>query len=482
MRKIGLAVLAAVLFWAGAPVPSRADLDDFFSRWRLILTAQEEYTTNVFLTGTEVVRYVNGGKAQYHTAAKKVDNFITTLSPQLSFSTLPKSAQAGAFNPLAAARETPYGAILDFKPGFVFYGTRSTPEGKLDNYVSLDGNLNAWYNLGRVLTFRVREYILRSQEPREQDSAYDALTGQYYPGADQGRITYLRNIVEPAVDYRFGGPDDLVSLAYQHNAYCTNRVIGGDDSRTHSLLPRFTWWIDRRNGLSLDGQVQMTRYESAPDLTGYQVTGRYTWRLDPLTSFYGENTVAWRYYSSVSRRPPKPPIFPPVDLNARSNDYTLESPSIGGSHAFSPTLSGSLQVGGYFQNPGHGSGNSGPTYKATLTNRSEQLTLGLLLQGGYNEDFSSSENLGFMKYHRVVVNVGYNFTSRLSAGLSPSYEFSRSMDDVKQNRWELSLNSTYKILKWLDLTASATYRDNQTNDDLRDYNEFRALVKLTATF
>ena len=139
--------LVLILFLILCSVDSQADLRDIVLRFQPAITIQEEYTSNVNLTQKD----------------KKSDT-ITTIYPSIRFSNQPRSPVTGEFKPASMAEaETPgtYGIHLNYRLGLIYYSKYTD-----NNYAGHYGTLNGSYLLPR-LTFRLSEYLNRSEEPRE---------------------------------------------------------------------------------------------------------------------------------------------------------------------------------------------------------------------------------------------------------------------------------------------------------------------------
>ena len=195
-KKIGVVGWMISFFFILMPSMVNADLGDILPGLQVYGTAQETYDNNVNLTRTN-----------------KRDDFITSIGLGLRFSTLPKSETTGELQQPSISEETRYGVILDFLPAYVFYGKHTN-----DNYLSLSGNLESWYTWDRKLTFRIKDYVIRSEEPLEQNYASTALPGQILVGSQRGRPIYIRNVVQPSLEYRFG-KEDVVSINFMNNVY-----------------------------------------------------------------------------------------------------------------------------------------------------------------------------------------------------------------------------------------------------------------------
>jgi len=205
-------------------------------------------------------------------------------------------------------------------------------------------------------------------------------------------------------------------------------------------------------------------------LLGHMAMGRYTYRFNPNTSIFGEYSQVWRDF--------KPP----------SIDFRVYRPSLGIQHAFSSTLSGTAQLGYFWQDPEKGSTKSGFFYDTNLSQRADKTTYTISIQGGYTEDLFSAQNLGFAKYHRAIGTITHQVLQRMSVGLLSSYEWwefpgaaiggGKAIDRI----WTVGGNASYQILRWLTLSLNISHRENYSNTSNRDYNEYRGIFKITATY
>jgi hypothetical protein len=365
-----------VFLLMGVPSIVQADLGDILSKFSPSISVQEEYNDNLDLA-----------------PKNKKNDFITTVYPGIKFS----------------ANETKYGMDLDYRLGLVFYAKETDR-----NYIGHAGTLNAWYTLGRRLTFRARDYLIRSEESREQEYTPGALPDQYLLGTQRARAIYLRNVFEPSIDYQFG-KENRFSLNYRSNIY-KNQDPLYQDSREDFVNPRFTYWFNVRNGVSLEYGLTLGQFERSSDLTGHMATGRYTYRFNPRTSIFGD----------------------------------VDRPSLGISHEFSPTLSGRAQLGYFWQIPSKASTTGGIYYDASLSQRIKRTTYTVLFQGGYNEDYFTAENLGFSKYHRVIGTISHQLIERMTVGLSGSFERAKYGQGEIDRIWGITGNASYRVLKWLN--------------------------------
>ena len=419
------------------PGVSQADFSDFLSMFHPYLTVQEEYNDNIYLTRDN-----------------KKDDFITTISPGIRFSTSP--ARVTTPGQILTAPQQPAGLDLDYRLGLVYYARE-----KENDYVSHEGNLNAWYTFERKLTLRLRDYFIRSEEPREREYIEGALPEQYILGTQRQRYIYWRNVLEPSLEYRFG-PDDRFSVTYRNNYYET-KDPAAEDSRENYISPRVTYWFTIRHGILLEYGFTHGDFELSPDFVGHNIRGRYTYRFNPRTSIFGE-------YVYVRR-----------DFDSPGIDYEVNNPSIGLEHAFSPTFSGRVQVGYFWQKPERGSSTEGAFFDVAGTYREQKTTFSLSLQGGYREDFFTAENLGFTKYYRAIATLTHNLDPRFLLGASGAIERAEYLTDRKDWLYSIRGFANYQILRWLSLSFEATHRANDSNIDIEEYSENRILLRLSAT-
>lgn len=413
------------LFFIGIPSLVHADINDILSKFHPYITAQEEYSNNIFLTNTN-----------------KIGDFITTVYPGLRFS---------------ASEAINYGIDLDFIAGYVFYAKNHDL-----NYFNPSGTLNAWYTISPGLTFRVRDYLVRSDAARETLYAAGAQPDQFLLSTVRGQqAIYIRNVVEPLVEYRFGR-EDLLSVLYRNNIY-RNENPRFEDSQENTINPRLTYWFDVRNGVTLDYFLTSGTYERGPDELGQGARVRYMYRFDPRTSIFGEYYYEWQNFKS-------PGI-----------DYRTHNPSLGIEYRFSPTLTGTAQGGYFWQIPNQGSKTKGPSFNLSLTKTAIETTYTLAFQGGYTEDYFTAQNLGFTKYYRGYGRISHRLTERMTVGLTGSLEraiFTGQKDWI----WGVWGDVSYQMLRWLTVSLEASHREDHSNISGLNYSEYRGIFRITATY
>jgi len=437
-RKIGwVNRILLTLFFIGIPSFVHADISDILLKFYPYITAQEEYSTNILLS----------------TNRNKLDDWITTVTPGLQFSHL----EAGRV-----------GIDLDVNGGYNYYAKNNG-----FSYWSASGRLDSWYAVTPSLTFRLRDYLIRSDAARENvyNNQYNA-DGQYIGNTQPGQYLlstvsgvqaiYLRNVVEPSMEYRFG-KENLFSLLYRNNIYRNENPLF-EDSMENTLNPKLTYWFDINNGVSLDYYLTWNTYQHSPDQLVNGVTPRYTYRFNPKTSIFAEFHFEYE------------------DFKSPGVDYYVYNPSLGIEYKFSPTLTG-LAQGGYWWNiPKGGSKSEGPFFDLSLTQRAARTLYTLAFQGGYEEDYITAQNLGFTKHYRGYGTINHQFTGRLSGQLTGSMErvwYSAEADNRKDWIWDTRVGASYELFQWLTVTLEGSYRGANSNISTGDYTEFSGLFRIT---
>lgn len=420
--------IVSALLLLETPLIYAWELRDLLSSFHFSATVQEEYNSNIFLTNTN-----------------RQHDFITDVSTGLTFSNVGKN----------------YGIDLNYQMGYVFYADHHN----LD-YLSIGpSTFNAWYALDPKLTFRIRDYIVRSDGGREQSYSGNPQPEQFLLSTVRGqRAIYLRNVVEPSVDYQFG-KENVFSILYRNNTYHNERVQF-EDSMENTINPKLTYWFDIHNGVSLNYYLTYDTYKRSPDQFINGATPRYTYRFDPRTSIFGEFHFEWQ------------------DFKSPGVDYYVYNPSLGIQYQFSPTLIGVAQVGYFWQVPVQGGETKGPSFNLSLTKNTEKTVYTLAFQGGYTEDYITAQNLGFVKTYLGYGTIKHQLTQRMSVGLTGYLE--RAEYNSSPNRkdwiWDISGNASYLLFKWLTISLVTSHRENHSNIDAESYKENQVLLKVTATY
>ena len=198
----------------------------------------------------------------------------------------------------------------------------------------------------------------------------------------------------------------------------------------------------------------------APDLEGHLGRARYTYRVAPQTSIFGD-------YVFVTR-----------DFEDPGIDYDVKNPSVGITHAFSPTTNGSFQVGLFLARPATGRGTGWISVNANLNY--PHPVYGLF-------HFSAGRLPGRLLYgfkfrvQPILWSVWVDQPSSCPAVFGRT-DGVRGRDeypsDEKLLRWEVRGNATYQPLRWLSFTLEALHRTDDSNLEGSDVQENRAICGL----
>ena len=421
LRRIILAFLWLSCMNA-APLAQAAELIDKFHPY---ISLKEEYSDNLNLTPNN----------------EKKD-FYTTVQPGIKFSNMDKMT----------------GVDLDYSLGAVFYSKNNNL-----NYISHNASLNAKYMTSEHLNFYLKESFVRSDDPREREYFTTDADNKRVLATTTDRAVYWRNVLAPTIEYQFG-PENRVGLNYRNNIYRVDSAVS-QDSQENYINPFFTYWFDKRNGISLDYGYTMGDFDNSPDLTGHRASGRYMNRFSAKSSAFAEYAFSRRTF------------------DAPGVNYDVHDSSLGITYALSPTLNMSAQVGYFWKKPEIGSGTDGFSYKGDLRNSDPRTTYQLSLQGGYTEDFFTSENLGFNRYHRLTGSVTHMLERRFSIGGFANIERAEfDQPSHKDTIWGIGGRASYMPLKWLTLGLEISHKDRSSDVSLYEYTENRGMVTITATY
>lgn len=393
--------------------------------------ATEQYTSNVYLTQNN-----------------KKEDWITTIAPGLTLS----------------ANEAGYGIDLTGSAGYNWYANQTK-----EDYWSADGTLNLRLNPTPRLTFRVREYVTRSEEA--VTPSYQAAQPGNLLGAYRGNEPYVRNVVEPSLDWQFAR-DSNVGVYYRNNILrYQNTTLAYENSTENYVRPYITYWFDQRNGFTFDTGFTKGDYNrdggipTTPDFKSYSPHGRYTYRFNPQTSVFLDYVYLYQ------------------DNDDPGIDYEVNNPSVGITHNFNPNLSGLAQVGYYWMNPSRLDGEGGVTSTLSLTQRDQRTTYTAGFSSGYQLNQFTFENLGFSRFYGGNLSITHLLTQRLSVNATGAFQFV-DYTFVDRNDWLYNVDGivSYQLLRWLNASVRVGWQKDDSSLDGASYDEWHAFFTLTASY
>jgi hypothetical protein len=402
------------------------------SQFHPFVSVKGEYNDNLNLTKTN-----------------KNEDYVTTVQPGIRFSNMSQKT----------------GVDLEYTLGAVFYGKKTNL-----NYISHNASLNAKYMTASHINFYLKESFIRSDEPREQEYFTTTADNRSVLSTKTERAVYWRNVAAPTIEYQFG-PENRLGVNYRNNIYRTDST-SGQNSQEDYINPFFSYWFDKQNGISLEYGLTYGDFDKTPDLTGHRANARYIYRFSERISAFAEYTYLMRTFASAA----------PSESSFRA-DYDIHEPVVGMTFVIGATLTASAQAGYFWARPKTGSGKEGLSYKGELANIDPRTTYKLSIQGGYTEDYFTSENLGFSQYHRLIGSLNHKLDKSISIGCSGSLERAQyETSDRSDTIWGISGIASYMPLKWLTLSLEASHRENQSSVDSAGYVENRGMLKITATY
>jgi|WetSurMetagenome_2_1015567.scaffolds.fasta_scaffold04462_2 hypothetical protein len=428
----GIPFLPGTPDWTGVSNPITLPAGQRFEIKPYVFATQQ-YTSNVYLTNTN-----------------QKSDWITTLGPGIRM----------------AVNDPSFGADLTGNFGYNWYANKTK-----NDYWSIDGTLGLRYNPTPQLTFRVREYILRSQnsaEPNFPQGGQPAQPGVIV-GTNQSNTPYLRNVVEPSIDWQFSRQGS-VGILYRNNVLLNDDNTLYANNMENTVRPYVSYWFDQRNNLALDYGFTAGSYSGGPpptppNFTSQNPHGRYTYRFDAQMSLFADYAFAYQNNDS--------PGF----------NYNVNNPSVGIVYNFNPTLAAVVQAGWFWMNPEQGNGQDGLTGTASLTQRDRQTTYTLSLNSGYVQNAFDFNNLGFYKYYGGSASISHYLTQRFSVGFVGSAQYI-DYAFVDRNDWVYTVDATasYELLRWLTLGGRVGYQEDDSNLSVNSYNEWHAFLTLSASF
>ena len=400
---------------------------------RPYIFATEQYTSNVNLTN-----------------ANQKSDWITTIGPGIRL----------------AVNDPSFGADLTGNFGYNWYANQTR-----NDYWSIDGALGLRYNPTPQLTFRLRDYILRSQNAVEPNYAQGGQPAQpgVMVGINRSNTPFLRNVVEASVDWQFSRQSS-VGILYRNNILRNDDNIAYEDSTENYVRPSFSYWINQRNNIALDYGFTSGTYSrdaglQTPDFTSQNPHGRYTYRFDARMSVFADY------------------IFIYQDNDEPGIDYTVNNPSVGITYNFNPTLIGTAQVGYFWQNPERFNGQTGVTSNLSITQRERQTTYTLSIYSGYQQNQFGFDNTGFNQNFGGTAVISHNVTQRFNVGFTGTALYTdNALTDQDDWLYTADATASYLLLRWLTLSGRAGYQQRDSDIAANSYDEWHAFLTLTATF
>jgi len=405
------------------------------------LSVDEKYDDNIFLRSTD-----------------ETSDWTSTISPALSLD----------------AQCPTKGITLNYSPGFVFY-KRYTEY----NTVRHNGNLSAFLQAGPHTRIDFRDSFYRTEEPREQMEATVVPRGTLVPfgpfliplpvdmtiyATRRTRNTYYRNTGDIKVSHQFG-PKDRIFVGYNDN-HLENRDPAIEDTRIQTPSAGMSYWFDVQNGLDLTVRHSISDYETSPDFKQYTGSGRL------VHLFSQESSISLSYTRTD------------MNYDPGGTDYVIHDGNLSYSMSPGPHTTLSAGVGYFLQNPENGGTSDGFSYQAAIDQKFERGNVSIGGAGGYRQEVSDAENLGFTKFWSANGRISYLLLPNLTANGGLSYVEEKFIEQVdrRDKFWSASAGLAYSYRQWLSLSLSGQHTERESNEDLNDYDDNQIMLRITASY
>ncbi|MDI6789438.1 MAG: outer membrane beta-barrel protein [Thermodesulfobacteriota bacterium] len=405
------------------------------------LSVEEKYDDNIFLRSTD-----------------ETSDWTSTISPAVAFD----------------AQCPTRGVTLNYNPGFVFY-KRYTEY----NTVRHNGNLSAFWQAGPYTRIDVRDSFYRTEEPREQMEAIHVTRYYYQPygpyllvwpedtivyATRRTRNTYYRNTGDIKISHQFGLKDSFF-VGY-NDSHLENRDPAIEDTRIQTPSAGISYWFDVKNGLDLDVRYSVSDYETSPDFKQHTDTLRFTHLLGPDSRCSASYT------------------YTDMDYDPGRTDYVIHSGNISYSKSMGPHTALNAGIGYFLRNPENGGTSDGLNYQAGIDQKIERGNVSVGGAGGYRQELSDAENLGFTKFWSANGRISYLLLPNTTVNGGVSYLEEKFIEQVdrRDTVWSATAGLAYSYRQWLTLSLSGQHTERDSSADINDYDDNQIMLRITASY
>ncbi len=383
------------------------------------LSLVETYDDNIFLRSTD-----------------KTSDVTSVISPVAAFS-------------LQCPRK---GVSLSYQPGFVFYRRYSER-----NTVRHSANLSAFAQAGAYTRLDLSDTFYRTEEPQEPDETIYATR--------RTRNPYFRNSASMKVSHQFG-PKDSLSVGYD-DSLLDNKDPLVEDSRIHTPHVGLSYWFDVKNGLEWNGRYSIGDYDQTPDFKQNSDSLAYTHLLSE------ESSVSVNY------------SYTGMNYDLPGTDYVIHSGNISCSTILWRHYAVSAGLGYYTFVPDRGDTSDGLSYNAALSRAQldERWSLSAGVQGGYRQELSDAENLGFVQFWSANGATSYLLLPSLTAKAGLSYredKFTQQADRL-DTVWSATAGLAYSYRDWLTLSLNGSHMERDSSVGTDDYDDNQVTLAVSVT-
>lgn len=402
------------------------------------LTLTEEYTDNLFLTPDN-----------------EVDDFITTAGIGLNGQVLWRTA----------------GLELNYNPSYNKFADNS----ELDYWRHL-ASLYTWKEIKRNTRLELRNTYLRTNDPVDETDAIDPddpLRGSAIE-ADvdrRGRNEYYTNTAELRLTHQFGTSDSFY-LAYQYRLLREVDTVEGlpvDDNDISTTSGGVAYNFSPKWTTELDAYYRDSEYEDENDRVEYNGNVRILYNFDRyLSGFVAYRHTVLEYDQDIDE------------------DYQIYHPTIGVEKRFQGNARISVGAGYYVQDFDTSEDESGFNVDSEIYKRWEFRTsyIDILATSGYEIDDAGVEDTGLRIYYQGRVELGYNFSPRLSSNIFSAYrydEYPNAVTDRVDNTLRAGAELDWQILQWMTAGLAYNFRNVTSDIEAYEYTENNVMLTITMT-
>ena len=439
------------------------------------LTLSEKYSTNVNLDEED-----------------EQEAWISSVSPGLTFSWLGKR----------------FSSSITYAPSFVYYDHDES-----NSTIRHKGIFNTQLKPSKYVDVSLRDtFTWTDQALSDQNATRDGRDGRgiglidqetdfedtYYTNTASAEIdvspwrstdfgvsyrNYLREEREPYVshtasgynEYRFGAKDK-VRAGYSYRQI-DSRYEGTDDSQRHSPSLELDYWFTDHVGLENTGSYTRTTYSgtNGTDQDDFQeVSGSSRLVREFSRHFTGSLVYSHTYHYSDEEG---------------EGDYHIYNPAVGIDWDITQNSYLRTDVGYFYrdvvdEDESSRDDESGLTADGEIGTawRVKRGSLSLTGSTGYDEDYQGAENLGFSVYYQAEATADYQLTEHLGLFAGADVRQDDYLDQEPERtdrRQTYNAGVRYSLTRWLSLSLRNSYRQLDSDDEEREYKEYRSTLSLS---
>jgi hypothetical protein len=292
------------------------------------------------------------------------------------------------------------------------------------------------------------------------------------------REVHYSNTGQAGLSYQFG-PENRVNFGYRNRLY-RSESDQEQDSLGNEGFFTLTTWFSPRFGTEITGSVLRSTFEQPNGFTDIPTEDFYAYMGGVTFNYRWERSRrVYVRYQILDHRPDE------TSVETGTLDYRVHQGTLGVSLPLGPHATLDADGGYFFQDVDSGDGHNGPVFHTLLTTRQERLTLSLGGNGGYDESYFTSENLGFAKYYEAVGSVDYQLTAPLTLSTLGSYRWEKYYNttglgaDRTDKTWLATAGFHYVFLRYVTLSLAGTHTERSSTESDQEFTDNRATLTLT---